>query len=146
MDWASKLPIQLPYVDFCGKITESAELEGTHNDHQSPTPSPAQEPPQESHHMPESIIQMLLGLWQAWCCDHFSGEFVPELNHLLGEEPLSNIKPKPLLTQLQAIPWGSVTGHHRGEISTCPSSCPYRELVTAQSYRLSLCPVLQCVP
>ncbi|KAJ7413561.1 hypothetical protein BTVI_42991 [Pitangus sulphuratus] len=39
----------------------------------------------------------------------------------LGEEPLSNILPKPLLTQLQAISSGPVTGQHREEISVYPS-------------------------
>lgn len=47
--------------------------------------------PQELHHEPESIVQMLLEIQQAWCCDCFPGETVPVPNHHLGEEPFPNI-------------------------------------------------------
>ncbi|KAJ7416881.1 hypothetical protein BTVI_34398 [Pitangus sulphuratus] len=49
-------------------------------------------------------------------------------NHPLGEESLSNIHPKPPLTQLQAVPSGPVTSHHREEISACPCSSPHEEV------------------
>ncbi|KAJ7405069.1 hypothetical protein BTVI_70324 [Pitangus sulphuratus] len=45
---------------------------------------------------------------------------------------------KPLLTHLQAIPTGPVTGHHREEISACPSSFPPKEVVNAMRSPLSL--------
>lgn len=28
---------------------------------------------EESHHVPDSIVQILFELQQAWCCDHFPG-------------------------------------------------------------------------
>ena len=34
------------------------------------------EPPQKSGHTSESIVQTLLELWQALCCDHCPGELV----------------------------------------------------------------------
>ncbi|KAJ7403491.1 hypothetical protein WISP_150648 [Willisornis vidua] len=69
---------------------------------------------------------------------HSPGEPVPEPNHPLGEEPFSNIQPKPLLTQLQAIASNPVTGHHREEISVCPSSSTHKEVLTAMRSPLSV--------
>ena len=53
--------------------------------------------------MPENIIQMLLGLCQAWGCDHFSGDPVPVPNNSLGEKLSPDLHPRSLLTQIQAI-------------------------------------------
>lgn len=39
---------------------------------QSPTPSPAQRL-QQSHPVPESVVQMLLEFWQSWGCNHSLG-------------------------------------------------------------------------
>lgn len=55
------------------QITEKAELEVTHKDHGVQLlalhgTSPRSQP------VPESIVQILLELRQAWCSDHFSGE------------------------------------------------------------------------
>ena len=62
-------------------------------------------------------------------------------NHPLGEELFSNIQPKHPLTQLQAIPLGPVTGHHREEISACRCSCSCKEDVTVM--RSPLSPIFQ---
>ena len=43
-------------------------------------------------------------------------------NHPLGEEPFSEVQPKPPLTQLQDVPSSPVTGHESEEISACPST------------------------
>ncbi|KAM4793343.1 uncharacterized protein ACIQIH_013099 isoform 1-T2 [Cyanocitta cristata] len=95
----------------------------------SATPGPAQHHLQEPHHVPESIVQTLLELCHAWGCEHFPGEPVPVPNHPLSEEPFRNVQPKPPLTQLQTIPSGPVTDHHREEISVCPSTSPHKEAV-----------------
>ncbi|KAJ7417647.1 Calcium uptake protein 3, mitochondrial [Pitangus sulphuratus] len=63
------------------------------------------------------------------CSDHFPGEPVPVPNHPLGEEPFSNIPPKPSLTQLQTIPSDPVTGHHREEVGACSLSSPHKKVV-----------------
>lgn len=64
---------------------------------------------QEFPHVPESIVQMLLELCQAWCCDHCSGQPVPVSDHPLDEEPFPDMQPKHPLMQFQAIPLGPVT-------------------------------------
>ncbi|GAB0194069.1 myocardial zonula adherens protein [Grus japonensis] len=79
--------------------------------------------------MTESVIQTLLELSQARCCDHFPGEPVPVPNHPLGEEPFPDIQPKPPLSQLHAIPLGSITGHQREEMNACPFAPPREEAV-----------------
>lgn len=53
--------------------------------------------PQEAHHVPENIVQILLELCQAWCSDHFPQKPIPVLNHSLGDEPSPDIQPKPSL-------------------------------------------------
>lgn len=79
---------------------------------------------QESHHVPESIVQKLLELRWAWCCDHFPGGPVPVSSHPLGKKLLPGIQPKPPLTQLHEISLNPVSGHKSEEISACPSSSP----------------------
>lgn len=54
---------------------------------------------QESHHMPESVTQTLVELWQTWGCDHFPRKPVPVHKHSLAEEPESNLN----------LPWQSST-------------------------------------
>ncbi|KAJ7401682.1 hypothetical protein BTVI_93221 [Pitangus sulphuratus] len=106
----------------------------------SSTGTPSQQGCSSSVHPPVCIdtrgspdpglgIPSRLELCQVWCCDHFPGEPVLVPNHPLGEEPFSNIQLKPLLTQLQAVPLGPVTGHHREEISAYPASSPPEEIV-----------------
>lgn len=68
--------------------------------------------------MPKSIVQTLLGIWQALCFDHF-----PVPNHPLVEEPFPDIQPEPPLIQLYAVPLGPITGQQRAEISQCLSLC-----------------------
>lgn len=82
--------------------------------------------PQESHHVCERVVQPLLELSHAWCCDHFPGS-VPSLP--LGEKPFPNILSKPPLTQLCAVPSGSVTSHQRREVTACPSAFLHEEAV-----------------
>ncbi|KAF4790146.1 hypothetical protein TURU_144541 [Turdus rufiventris] len=62
----------------------------------SPTPGPAQLHPQESHHVPENIVQKLLEVSQLSAVKT-SLEPVPVPKHPLGEEPLPDIQPKPPL-------------------------------------------------
>lgn len=71
---------------------------------------------------------MLLGLWQAQCCDHFSEEAVAVSDHPYSEEPFPDIQLQPHLSQLNAVPLGSVAGHQR-EISTCSSAYPFEEAI-----------------
>ncbi|TRZ25947.1 hypothetical protein HGM15179_001071 [Zosterops borbonicus] len=66
--------------------------------------------------LPESIVQMFLGLCWAWCCDCFPGELDPVLNHPLGEKPFPDIQLKSLLTQLCAICTSPVAGYQREQI------------------------------
>lgn len=79
-------------------IIEYAQLEETHKDHAVQLLSPGH--PQESHHVPRSIVQSLLELCRAWCCDHFPAASVPVLSHPLGEKLLPGIQHKCLLTHL----------------------------------------------
>lgn len=74
------------------RITEHAELEETHENHQV-QPLALHTTPQESDQVPESIAQMLLGLCQVWGCDHFLGNPVPVPNHPLGEKLFTDIQP-----------------------------------------------------
>lgn len=53
---------------------------------------------------------MLCELQQACCCDQFLGEPIPVPDHFLSEEAFPNIQYEPLLTQLQAIPMGPISG------------------------------------
>lgn len=76
--------------------------------------------PQQSEHVPESIVQTLLELCHAWHCDHFPGEPVLVFNHHLGEKSFPYTQPKPPLTQLHAISLSSVTAHKIEEITACP--------------------------
>lgn len=76
--------------------------------------------PQESHHMSEGIVQVLLELCQAWYCDYFFGQPVPMPNHPLGKELFPDIQPK--LTQPHPIFSSPVTGYDSEEIGTCPSA------------------------
>lgn len=62
-----------PHEQTITWITEYPECERIHKDHQSPIPSPAQDSPINSP-VPGSIVQTLLELWQAKCCDEFPGE------------------------------------------------------------------------
>uniref|UniRef100_A0A8C5JPE4 Eukaryotic translation initiation factor 4E family member 3 n=1 Tax=Junco hyemalis TaxID=40217 RepID=A0A8C5JPE4_JUNHY len=55
--------------------------------------------------------------WGAWSVPH----------HPLGEEPFSDIQPKPPLAELQPFPW--VLSAVTTEISACPSASPHEELV-----------------
>ncbi|KAJ7425654.1 hypothetical protein WISP_22672 [Willisornis vidua] len=59
----------------------------------------------ESHHVSEHIVQMLLELRQACCCDHFPEDPVPLFSHPLGEEPFPTIQPNPA---------NSASGHSPG--------------------------------
>lgn len=54
--------------------SEHPELEGTDQDHRVQIPALHKGQPQESYHLPERIVQMLLELWQAWSCNHFPME------------------------------------------------------------------------
>lgn len=72
--------------------------------------------------MSDIIVQKLLELWQAQCCDHFPWEPVPVPNFPLDEEPSSDIQLEPPPSQLHAIPLGPITGHQREEISACYST------------------------
>lgn len=74
--------------------------------------------PQESNDVSENIVQTLLELWLAQCCDHFPREPVLVPNHPLqkGEEPFPN----------NNLPWHSCTPFPRvlslvirEEISAC---------------------------
>lgn len=47
--------------------------------------------PQQSHHVPEIIVQILFVLCQSWYCDHFPGESVPVPSCPVIEKPFSNI-------------------------------------------------------
>ena len=58
--------------------------------------------------MSESIVQMLLELQQAQCCDQCHEEPVPVPYHPLGEESVPNTQPDSPLTQLHAIPSGPI--------------------------------------
>lgn len=58
--------------------------------------------PQESHHVPESIVQGLLELCRHH--HHFPGEPVPVPDHPLCEEAFPNIQPKSSLIHLQLFP------------------------------------------
>ncbi|KAJ7410396.1 hypothetical protein BTVI_53560 [Pitangus sulphuratus] len=78
----------------------------------------------------------------AWYCDHLLGQPVPVLDQPLYEKPSSNIHPKPPLTELQAIPLGSVTAYHREESSVYLSS-PSQEEVVEYDEVSSKSPVLQ---
>lgn len=51
----------------------------------------------------------------------------------LGEEPFLDTYPKSPPTQLQAIPLGPVTGHHKNKVSICTSSLPLEEAVDCNS-------------
>lgn len=69
--------IRIPTVT---PIVECLELEGTHKDHPSPTPDPANIP--SRHHVSASVIQKLLVLWQEdWSCNSFPGVLVPVPKH-----------------------------------------------------------------
>jgi len=46
------------------------ELEGIHSNHKVQLLIPCRTT-QKSNHIFESIVQILLELWQAWCCDHY---------------------------------------------------------------------------
>lgn len=63
------------------KIIEHPELEQPHQDHQVQLLVLHD---QESHHVPGNTVQILCELCQAQCCEHFTGEPVPVLNHPLG--------------------------------------------------------------
>lgn len=45
------------------------------------------------------------------------------------EEHLPDIQPKPPLSQLPAVPLGSLAGHQREQLSTCHSASPHEEAV-----------------
>lgn len=62
---------------------------------------------------------------------------VPVPKHSLGEEPSPNVHSKPLLTQLQAIPWGAVTVSTEQRSVPVPP-LPSQEAVTAVRAPLSL--------
>lgn len=51
------------------RITESAELEETHRDHRVQL-LVLHRTSQQSHPVPESVVQMFLELWQPWGHDH----------------------------------------------------------------------------
>ncbi|KAK4807096.1 hypothetical protein QYF61_018437 [Mycteria americana] len=74
------------------------------------------------NHMTKSVIQTLLELRQAWCCDHFPGEPVPVTNHPLSEEPFPNVQSELPLRQLHSI-------SSCPQISTSPSAAPLEEVV-----------------
>lgn len=59
--------------DQIQRLTEYAELEGSHKGHCIKLLVLCRSP-QESHHEPQIIVQMLLDLHQAWCCDHCPGK------------------------------------------------------------------------
>ena len=73
---------------------------------------------------------MLLVLWQAQCHDQCSGEPVP---HPLSsiEESFPDIQPKPSLSQLHAIPSGSIARHQRKGLHLASSPIPMRYLTEA---------------
>lgn len=83
------------YKRIIHKLSEYRELEGTQKDHGSPTPGSAENHPKGSHHVPESTVQMLLDVCQAWCYDHNTVS-----SHSVGEQPFLNIQAKQPLTQL----------------------------------------------
>ena len=58
-----------------------------------------------------SVVQTLLEHQQAWGHDHFPGELIPVLNHLLIEELFSNFQSDLPLTELYAIPLDHINGH-----------------------------------
>lgn len=51
----------------------------------------------------QSIFQMVHELWQAWSCDHFSGELSLVTNHPLSEMHFPNIQPEFSHIQLHII-------------------------------------------
>ena len=66
--------------------SQRKELGGTHKDHQIQLLAP-QRTVQKSDHVSESIVQMLLELWQVQCHDHSPEEPVPVPKHHLSNEP-----------------------------------------------------------
>ncbi|RMB90805.1 hypothetical protein DUI87_32798 [Hirundo rustica rustica] len=100
-------------------ITEYAELEGAHQDHQLPL-LVLHRTSQESHHVPKATVQMLHDH-----CDQFPGESAPVPDHSLDVKPFPSIQPKPPLTQLHSISLSPVTGHKsegigaRSSVSLC---------------------------
>lgn len=78
------------------EIIEYTKLEGTHMDHQIQLLA-THRIPQKSHRMSESIVQTLLELQHAQCCEHFPGENVPVPQHPPDEEPSPDIQPEPLM-------------------------------------------------
>lgn len=74
--------------------------------------------------MTEFVDQMLLELFQAWCCAPFPGKLLPVPNHLLCENPPPNIQSELPLTQLHAIPWGPIAGHQGELVRTQPPPSP----------------------
>ena len=67
-------------------IVEYPELKETYKDHQVQLLAPHRTT-QKSKQRSESIVQMLLKLRQAQCCDHCSGEPVPMSDNTSSEEP-----------------------------------------------------------
>ena len=44
------------------------------------------------NHMTKSVVQTVLELWQAGCCNHFPGEPAPVTDHPLSEGPLPHVQ------------------------------------------------------
>lgn len=67
LTWADVLSAATHPVEH--RITESAELEETHRDHRVQF-LVLHRTSQQSHPVPEIIVQMFPELWQPWGCDH----------------------------------------------------------------------------
>ena len=75
-------------VDKDHGIMDNAEMYGTHQGHRVQLLA-MYRTRQESLHVPKSIVQTLLQLCQAWCCEHYSG--LPGEMTVLGNLRLSKM-------------------------------------------------------
>lgn len=91
----------------------------------SPTPASTQNHT-KINHMSQSIIQMLLDLWQAQSRDHFPVEPLAVTSHYLSKEPFPNIQHEPPLSQLHAFPQVLSLGTTKQRPAP-PSSAPLHE-------------------
>lgn len=122
------LLIQSTYKDtelstFCPRITEYVELEGNHKDYKGQLLF-LHMSAQESHHVPDGVVQRLLNSVQLSAVTTYLGSPFQCSTTLWFFKPFPDTQPRPPLTQLHTIFSSPATGHKSEKISTCPFTSP----------------------
>ena len=96
------------YTEECEtyRIIEYSKLEGTHKDHQ--VQLLALHSTSQSQTICLQVSSTCFLNSALWCHEHLLGEPAPVPNHS-GEEPFHDIQPEPPVSQLHAVPSGSIS-------------------------------------